>query len=123
MKAIRIIIVDDEHRVLMGLKRQIQEVAPHAEIMAFEKPVLALQYAQEQKLDVAFLDIKMPKMNGIELAKHLQQVNPSTNIIFVSASKDNMNEAWEIHASGYVLKPVRDETIVEELDNLRHGLE
>lgn len=70
---------------------------------------------------MAFLDVEMPEMHGLILATHLQGINPNTNIIFVSAAEVYMRDAWKIHASGFLLKPVRTEQIDEELRVLRHA--
>lgn len=116
----RIIVVDDERLALWVIKKRVQKAAPDAEIVGFRKSQDALQYAKEHRVDVAFLDVEMPGIHGLFLARHLQDIYPNVNIIFVSAAKDYMEDAWEIHASGFVLKPVSDERVAEELQHLRY---
>ncbi|MEG1145667.1 MAG: response regulator, partial [Clostridium sp.] len=62
----------------------------------------------------------MSDMDGIALAKHLKQVNPKVNIIFVTAYKKYAMEALSLHSSGYVMKPATKEKIEHELEYLRY---
>lgn len=122
----RIIIVDDEWLGMLGMKHSIQKSAPPgAKVLHFRLPSEALLYAAEQTVDTAFLEMETPQMHGLILAKKLQQLNPRINIIFVSATDSYATDAWKLHASGYLLKPVRREWIARELQMLRysqHGL-
>jgi two-component SAPR family response regulator len=65
----------------------------------------------------------MPVLNGIQLAKKLKKVNPSINIIFVTAYNNYALDAFNIHASGYIMKPVNENKLRDELDGLRYDLE
>lgn len=62
----------------------------------------------------------MKEMSGIDLAKYLKEINFSINIIFVTSYSDFMSEAFHMHALGYVLKPVDEEKIRIEIENLRN---
>jgi two-component SAPR family response regulator len=70
-------------------------------------------------MDVAFLDIAMQEMNGLDLAMALKRSNSQINIIFVSAFGEYMHNALKMHVSGYILKPARPAQISDELENLR----
>ena len=115
-----IIAVDDERLLLETLQRKIQEAAPAARVKAFSRTSDVLRALQEKGLrpDVAFLDIEMPGMRGLELAKKIREASPSTQIIFVTGYSEYAVEAFHLHARGYVLKPVTTERIREELDHL-----
>ncbi|MDL2272109.1 response regulator [Desulfovibrio sp. OttesenSCG-928-I05] len=115
-----IIAVDDEHYAILDLEQAIKEAAPDASLSCFMTPADALAYAQTTNVDIAFLDIDMGSMTGLSLALHLKEINPKTNIIFVTGYSEYMGSAFSMHASGYVLKPARTECIVRELENLRH---
>ena len=65
------------------LEMAIREAKPDADIHTFEKQSLLLEDAKQNGCDIAFLDIHMRGMNGVELAKALKEVNPKMNIIFV----------------------------------------
>ena len=76
--------VDDEHLQLNKLVDCIRAVAPKDNLSFFDNPLLAYEAAKKSKFDVAFLDIEMAGMNGVELAKKLKGINPGINIIFVT---------------------------------------
>lgn len=116
----RIIAVDDEKIALAGIMQAIAEAAPNAEINGFRHPEEALEYAKSQPVDVAFLDIEMRSMSGMELAGKLAEIKKDTNIIFTTGYSEYAAEAFGIRASGYVLKPVTAEKIKTELGDLKY---
>lgn len=115
----KIIAVDDEQVSLGLLCAEIRKVVPYDEIVTFSLPQDALEYARSNTFDVAFFDIEMPGMNGIELAKQIKSLQPRTNFIFVTAYTKYALDAVQLHSSGYLLKPVTSAAIKHELDNLR----
>lgn len=118
-----IIAVDDERLALASLQRAICTAAPSAQVTCFSSSVAAFEYAKENPIDIAFLDIEMDGLDGITLAKGFKAINAKTNIIFVSGHSSYMSNAFGIHASGYVLKPVDPKKVAFELNNLRHPVE
>lgn len=119
----KIIVADDEKIALKTLVEAINEAYPEAEVKAFRKASEVIEYAEENKADVAFLDIDMRGTNGMELAKRLKENQPKINIIFVTGYSEYMGDAFSIHASGYVLKPPTKEKIELEINNLRNPIE
>ncbi len=115
----RILCVDDEPLMLQMLETAVREARPDADISAFEKQTDLLEDAKQNGCDIAFLDIHMRGMNGVELAKELKGVNPKMNIIFVTGFSEYAGEAMRLHASGYLMKPVTKEDIEQELADLR----
>ena len=115
----KFLAVDDENIQLLKLVDAIKEVAPDNEVVTFHNPLEVLEYPEVASFDVAFLDIEMPGMNGVELAKRLKEVNPSINIIFVTGYTEYALDAYSLHASGYLTKPITSERIKLELDDLR----
>lgn len=115
-----ILAADDEPLALEMLTDSIREALPNAQISSFTKASQLLSYAGEHPCDIAFLDINMRGITGIELAYKLKQSNPKVNIIFVTGYDEYATEAMAMHASGYVMKPVTAEKIQVELDELRH---
>ena len=65
----------------------------------------------------------MPEINGIQLAKKLKAINPKTKIIFVTAFNDYALEAYKLHASGYITKPVSIEAVKEEIFELDKAID
>lgn len=120
----RILAVDDEKLMLERLVRCITEAVPQAEVVSFQKATECLAYAMKEQVDVAFMDIRMRMMDGMELARQIKLLQPKINIIFTTGYSDYIYDAVsEIRCSGYVLKPVTTEQIRRELDNLRHPIE
>lgn len=115
-----IIAVDDERLALRMLENAIASAAPEANLTCFLTAAQALEFAGKNTVDVAFLDIEMSELNGLLLAKHLKDINGKTNIIFVTGHDNFMGSAFNMHASGYLLKPVDRSSIISELNNLRN---
>ena len=115
----RILCVDDEPLMLKMLEMAVKEAKPDADVTAYKKQADLLEDARQNGCDVAFLDIHMRGMNGVELAKELKAVNPKMNIIFVTGFSEYTGDAMSLHASGYIMKPVTKEKIEKELSDLR----
>ena len=119
----KILLVDDEKLQLLRLEEAVKKVLPEAEVFPYSNPVKAFEENKEKQIDIAFLDIEMPGLNGVSLAKKLKSVNPKINIIFVTAYDNYAREAMKIHASGYVSKPVSPAKVKEEVEGLRFPVE
>lgn len=118
-----ILAVDDEHLQLRLLESAIREAVPNAKLYLCDEPTPALQTAKSVSIDVAFLDIHMAGMTGIELAHALKELNPKINIIFATGFAEYMADGFSMHASGYLLKPVSGDAVRTEMANLRHPIE
>lgn len=119
----RILAADDETLALEMLTDAIKEAMPEAEIFDFTKPSKLLLFAEEYPdCEIAFLDIHMRTMTGVELAKKLKDINPDINIIFVTGFDNYTGDAMRLHASGYIMKPVTKEKIQSEINDLRHPI-
>ena len=119
----KILAVDDERMQLRLLERSIREASPDCDVYAADKPADALIWAEENRPDVAFCDIKMPAMNGILLGKELKKLNPQINLVFVTGYyEEYAAEAAPLRYSGYLQKPATAEGVKNELFNLRYPL-
>ena len=118
-----VLLVDDEKLQLLRLETAVKKLMPTAEILSYENPVKALEDNKNVKIDIAFLDIEMPVLNGLQLAKNLKSKNPLINIVFVTAYSDYAVNAYEMHASGYLLKPVTEERLKIEIEGLRYPVD
>ncbi len=119
---LNILAVDDEEASLSLLNKAIQKVLPSESPKCFITAEEALDYAKQNPIDVAFVDIEMGSISGLDIARQLTKIKSDTNIIFVTGYVQYTGEAFEMHASGYVQKPVRAERIKRELDNLRYAV-
>ena len=120
---VKVLVVDDEKVIREGAVRVIEQCLPGAEIVQCESPEGAISETENRKFDIAFLDIQMPGMTGVELAKRIKKISPDTNIIFSTAYTEYAGEAFQVHASGYITKPLTVEKVSLELENLRHPIE
>ena len=115
-----VIIVDDEKIILKGGIPIIKSVIPNAEVTGFTKPSDAVQYAKENKVDLAFLDIEMGMTSGLDVCQNLLDCNPKTNVIYLTAYMEYSFDAWKTGASGFMLKPLTADGIREQLSRLRY---
>jgi two-component SAPR family response regulator len=115
-----ILVVDDELMSLRGIERTILSVIPDCEIHCFDRPISAVAHASKNRIDIAFLDIQMCDMNGIQLAKCLAEIDSSINIVFVTAYTEYASDSYAIPASDYLMKPVTAEAIEKALLKLRN---
>lgn len=116
-------IADDEKLILHEMVYVVNQAIKDAQIDAFDSPLELLKSAKEKKYDIAFLDIQMPELDGVELAKRLKEINPIINIVFVTSFSEYTADAIRLHASGYLKKPVTSQEIEDELKNLLYPIE
>lgn len=119
----KILAVEDKAVVRKELVRAIQQAAPDAEVVACSGASETLALPDAGLFDVAFVDIDMPGTNGITLARELKRLNPRLNIVFATGYGEYMADAFAMHSSGYLVKPVTTADIARELDNLRFPVE
>ena len=118
----RIIAVDDEKIALEALSNAIKAIVAEDEVISFRYPEDALEYVKENFCDIAFLDVEMAGMSGVELAEELKRYNSEINIVFCTGYGNYRDKAFELHASGYLMKPITPEKVKRELENLRRPI-
>ncbi|MEZ8786250.1 LytR/AlgR family response regulator transcription factor [Vibrio splendidus] len=107
------IIADDEALLRHHLDKSLAEVWPELEIVGKAQNGLeAMQSIQQLKPDVAFLDIRMPELDGISLAKQLNKLDSPPLIVFITAYDEYAVKAFEHNAMDYLLKPINEERLV-----------
>ena len=115
----RAIIVDDEPLMLKRFVRLSADIADLNIIGQFESARKALDFAAEHQFETAFLDVAMPIINGIELAKELRKIRPDIIIVFVSAYDDYLWDFNQIDGDYYIIKPYNKETLERTMKRLR----
>lgn len=118
----RIIAVDDERIALESLVSAIRAIVTEDEVVSFRYAEDALEYVKESSCDIAFLDVEMAGMNGVELAEELKKYNSDINIVFCTGYGSYRDAAFRLHASGYLMKPITAEKVKQELENLRRPI-
>lgn len=111
----RVMYVDDEVLQLQNFRLTAAELSKIDSLETFSQSEDALEWAKHNPVDVAFLDIEMPLMNGIELAKCLKELDENIRIIFVTAFEQYALQAFGVDAIGYLLKPYGVWDIEKEL--------
>ncbi len=119
-KGYNIIAVDDKRPVLLGVEKAILIASPDCTLAGFTSAREALEYTRTVRVDVGFLDIDMAEMNGLILAKALKEIRGETNIVFVTGYADYALDAFDMAASGYILKPVSADAVSREMHRLRN---
>lgn len=117
-----VIVVDDERLILDAETSSVKRALPNAVVSSFQTVKDAIDYAQNNKIDIAFLDINIKGVTGLELAKKLQEFNPRLNVIFCTGYSEYSLEALDLYCSAYLLKPVTEEKIRKALRNLRYPI-
>lgn len=116
MKAIA---VDDELYMLETLEEAIRASADIEQIEAFSSCSAALAYATENPIDIAFLDINMRGIGGLGLAEKLMEIHPRCKIVFCTGYEEYAVSAFQLHVSGYLMKPITPEAVQKEIDHIK----
>ncbi len=107
---LRVLVVDDEKPARQRIRDVLADCAsklPLEVVGEAANGLEALQIIESSEIDVVLLDIRMPDMDGIELAQHLTKLPNPPAVIFTTAYSDHALEAFEVHAVDYLLKPIR----------------
>jgi two-component system response regulator AlgR len=120
---LRLLVVDDEapaRRRLCEVLEDCSHQLPLQVVGESDNGVDALETAQRERLDALLLDIRMPGMDGIEVAQHLQKLHRPPAVIFTTAYDNYACQAFEVNAVDYLMKPVRAERLVAALGKARN---
>lgn len=120
---IRAVVADDERLALDELKHLLGKMEGIEVVGEAKDGNSAWDIVSEQKPDLLFLDIHMPGLSGIELARGLSMMETPPRIIFVTAYDQYAVEAFETEALDYLLKPVEPERLASAVDRARRAIE
>ncbi len=116
MKAIA---VDDEIYMLETLQEAVSVSSDIEMVEAFSSCSAALAYATESQVDIAFLDINMRGIGGLGLAEKLLSLQPRCKIVFCTGYEEYAVSAFQLHVSGYLMKPITPEAVQKEIDHIK----
>jgi two-component system LytT family response regulator len=109
------VILDDEKNCVETLQWKLAHYCPGVEVLAtFNDPIQCLEFVQGNKIDILFLDIEMPNMNGFDLLEALKSID--FDVIFTTAYDNYGIQAVKFSALDYLLKPVRNKELVEAVE-------
>jgi DNA-binding LytR/AlgR family response regulator len=115
---LKILAVDDERRQLQDLARLLRSSPLVEEVQLADDGHDALVKASEEIYDAIFLDVRMPDLDGLELARVLRRFASPPQLVFVTAYEDTAVDAFELHALDYLLKPVARRRVEETLERV-----
>ena len=113
-----IILVDDNIAIIPDSLFTLEKIIPNAIITGFNRPLEAIRYAEVNRIDLAILDIELGKASGLDLCHKLLEINPCTNVIYLTAYPDYALDAWNTDACGFMVKPLTPEDVCRHLKKL-----
>ena len=111
LSPVKIVIVDDEPGILLLLHSILSEFEEALIVGTAENADETINLVSKLNPDLAFLDIELPDMDGIQLAKRLKEIKPDLAIVFVTAHRGYSLDAFELYAVDYILKPIDEERV------------
>ncbi len=117
--SISILIVDDEELARERIKKLLHENDDYRICAEAENGAEALMMVERHQPELVLLDISMPVMDGLEVAKHLSGMDSPPAVIFTTAYGEYALEAFSTKATGYLMKPIRQEQLLQSLAQAR----
>jgi two-component system response regulator AlgR len=114
-----VLIVDDEQLARQRLRHMLGEAGDHTIVGEAENGEQALRQAQNSNPDLVLMDIRMPGMDGLEAASYINRLENPPAIIFTTAYSEHALKAFDAHAVGYLLKPIKKEHLTEALQSAK----
>jgi DNA-binding LytR/AlgR family response regulator len=116
---LRVLVVDDEAPARADLAWLLEREQSVASVAVASNATQALRALHRDGIDVVFLDVRMPGLHGLDLARVLGRFATPPQVVFVTAHEEHAVEAFELRACDYLLKPVRAERLREALARVR----
>ena len=117
-----IIMVDDSRVILSDSLAVLEEVMPDATITGFIWPQEAIEYAKMNQIALAILEIELGTASGLDLCRTLLEINPRTNVVYLTAYPEYSLDAWNTEASGFMVKPLTPDGVRRQLNKLRYPI-
>lgn len=114
-----VLIVDDEHLARQRLRHMLGETGDHTIVGEAENGEQALLQAQQANPDLILMDIRMPGMDGLEAASYINRLDNPPAIIFTTAYSEHALRAFDTHAVGYLLKPIKQEHLTDAIQSAK----
>ena len=118
-KTLRVLLCDDEPGMRLILRKLVERAEGFEIVGEAEDGEEGLRLFEEKRPDVVFLDVDMPRLNGVETAKRIQDMDPRAALIFATAYEGYRDEAFEVYAFDYLVKPFKNERVLATLERIR----
>lgn len=115
---LRLMIADDDPSMRLILRKAVETMQGIELVAQAKTGNEAISIVAKETIDVAFLDVDMPGLNGVEVAKLVVDINPKCAIIFITAHEDYMKDAFELFAFDYIMKPFKLERLHKTIHKL-----
>ncbi|OCQ19959.1 hypothetical protein A7985_18865 [Pseudoalteromonas luteoviolacea] len=112
------LVVDDEPIARRRVRRLFTDYDTFECVGEAADSQQAIELAAQNQPDLVLLDISMPGMDGIELGKHLREAHPDIKLIYVTAYPEHALKAYQVYASGYLVKPIAQQQLAELLNHI-----
>jgi len=119
---IRVLIADDEPGMRLILRKMIERTEGFALVGEAADGQQLLEMYREHKPDVVFLDVDMPKLNGVECANRIEDEDPSCILVFATGHEEYRRDAFDVYAFDYLVKPFPVQRVMETLSRIRDRL-
>ncbi len=119
---LRIMLVDDEAWCLKELHDILLDTGQAEVVGMYAHAKEALAEAEKKPPDMVFIDVLMPEMNGLDLAKRLKTMQSGLTVVLVSEKEEYARNGFDIGADDYMLKPVRKERVIQALNRACRNL-
>ena len=116
----RILVVDDHPMIVQDIVEELSEIDPKAECIGTSDPFEVMGLFEKEPFDVVMMDIDMPGLNGLNLAKLITEKYPRINIIFITGYENYALESYNNYASDFIVKPVNTRRLRRAIENLRY---
>lgn len=115
---LRLMIVDDDVHMRMALRKAVIAYDGFEVCGEAASGEEAVAIMESMSVDIAFMDVDMPGINGVETARLILDINPKCAIIFITAHDDYMSQAFELYAFDYIVKPFKIDRLHTTMDRL-----
>lgn len=118
-RPLRVLICDDEPGMRLILRKLVERAEGFEVVGETDNGETGIAFFEQTRPDVVFLDVEMPVMGGVEAAKRMQDLDPRAALIFATAHEGYREAAFEVYAFDYLVKPFKNERVLETLGRIR----
>jgi DNA-binding NarL/FixJ family response regulator len=112
----KVVIVDDEIAMHLIMKRMLNKIEKVEILGSFQETAAAFSFFKDNTVDLAFIDISMPRENGLDFARRLRESNKQVKLVFVTSHKEYALPAFDVYAYDYIVKPISKERLIKTID-------
>lgn len=111
----KVLIVDDEPAMLLAMKRLLSNMEDVELVGSFRNAAEALDFVRDREVDLAFLDIKIAKDDGLELARSLRLIRSKLDIVFTTSHSEFAMDAYDVYPLDYMVKPISRKRLAQTI--------